>query len=69
MLNPNSAVSLTGQSTTVKLIRAVDTLIHNENVDLPKSRVSNQQVVINYPTECTQIVLQKFVVQWNISFH
>ena len=42
MLNPNSAVTLTGKPTTVKLIRAVDTLIHNENTDLPRSQVSTK---------------------------
>ena len=42
MLNPDSAVTLTGEPTTVKLLHAVDTLIHNENTDLPRSRVSTK---------------------------
>ena len=48
MLSPNSSVSLTGQPTVVKLIRAVDALIHNESTDTTKSRVSISHRNVNY---------------------
>ncbi len=40
MLTPNQPSSLTGEVTTAKLITSVDTLLHDEDIEIQRAPVS-----------------------------